>query len=86
MLDSTRGADIRIALDGCSTACARKVLEHAGMTVEQAVVVTDLGVKKTHDFVWSNRDISLAMQAAMAGLEQPAVEGECCCGGGCKSC
>jgi len=80
MLDSTRGADYRIAIDGCSVACARKTLEHAGMSVEHAVIVTDLGIKKTHDLVWTNQDIRAICDAAMRGVASDSTP---CCGSGC---
>ena len=38
-----------IAVDGCGVACARKILEHTGVTVTHWINVTDYGIKKTHD-------------------------------------
>jgi uncharacterized metal-binding protein len=84
MVDSAAHADYRIAIDGCAVACARKTLEHAGMPVEQAVVITDLGVSKNHDFVWSEETLARVIEAACAKTPLPAVsEGasaKCDCG------
>jgi uncharacterized metal-binding protein len=36
-----------IAVDGCAVACAKKTLEHAGITVKKWCCITDFGIKKT---------------------------------------
>lgn len=86
MVDSAAGAQYRIAIDGCKTACARKTLEHAGVPVEQAVVITDLGVSKNHDFVWSEETLAKVIEAACAKMPpRAAPEGDSAkCGCGCK--
>jgi len=38
-----------IAVDGCGVACARKILEHTGVTVTHWINVTDYGIKKAHN-------------------------------------
>jgi uncharacterized metal-binding protein len=43
------------AIDGCSKGCARKVLEQAGLPVENYLVVTDRGIGK-------NKDLNLTME------------------------
>jgi len=67
MVDSAAGADVRIAVDGCAVGCARKTLEQAGLTVEREVVVTELGIKKSHDLVWSEDDVDLVVKATIGG-------------------
>jgi uncharacterized metal-binding protein len=49
MVDGTMGAARIIAVDGCGIACARKILEHANLTVTHWINVTDYGVKKNHN-------------------------------------
>jgi len=85
MVDSAAGADYRIAIDGCAVACARKTLEHAGLRVDRAVVLTDLGIKKNHEFAWSEDDLQRVIQAALEGAPQvvQAAEGDCGCGCDC---
>jgi len=41
---STRDADKRIALDGCRLACARKILEKAGLKDNISIVAVDCGI------------------------------------------
>ena len=45
-MERTRKAGRRMAIDGCSDHCCRKVLEKAGVAVDVHVVVTDLGIEK----------------------------------------
>jgi len=72
MVDSAAHADYRIAIDGCAVACARKTLEQAGLVADTAVVLTDLGMEKNHDFVWSLEQVEQAIAAAVANLPTPA--------------
>jgi len=82
MVDSALHADYRIALDGCPTACACKTLEHAGLKVDKAVVVTELGIAKNHEFEWSYNALDQVMEATTAGI--PIMAGAAGCGCGCK--
>ena len=68
MVDSATGADYRIAIDGCATICARKALEHAGIQVDKAVVITELGIKKNHAFEWTPAEVEQVVAAATAEL------------------
>ncbi len=42
---SAIGADENIAIDGCSDACARKNLEHAGV-IPKSYILTEMGLEK----------------------------------------
>ena len=68
MVDSAAGAEYRVVIDGCQVICARKALEHAGIKVDKAVVVTDLGIKKSHSFEWSQADLQRVVAAAGEGM------------------
>jgi len=46
MIESTKAGKMLVAIDGCSVACAKKTLEHAGFNIDEYVQVTDLGVEK----------------------------------------
>jgi len=48
-IESARAAQT-ILIDGCPTACGRKALEKYGVEPYKYFVVTELGIKKTHDF------------------------------------
>jgi len=59
MIESAKAARRVIAIDGCSTGCAKATLEHAGFPPTGYVVVTELGVKKRHDFDTDAAEIKL---------------------------
>jgi len=82
MVNSAAGADYRIALDGCPVACDRKTLEKAGLQVDKAVVITDLGIPKNHEFEWSYNELDQVMEATIAGI--PIMAGAEGCGCGCE--
>jgi len=82
MVDSAAHADGCIAIDGCSVACASKILKHAGIAVTREVVVTDLGIQKVHEFEWTEREIRQVMEAAAQGV-LPVQNSGCSCGCGC---
>jgi len=67
-IESTKGAKRIVAIDGCPVKCARKTLEHAGFEVSDPHVVTELGVKKTHDFDLPPADVKLVVEAVKRGL------------------
>ena len=48
MIEATRGRTI-VAIDGCPVQCTTKTLEHADLKADILVIVTDLGIMKTHN-------------------------------------
>jgi len=58
MIDTAKAAKRVVAIDGCSTACAKRTLEHAGLVVTDHLDVTEEGIEKVHDFKLSLQDIS----------------------------
>lgn len=44
-IESARGADLNIAIDGCGTMCAKKALERIGVSAI-SYVLTDFGIEK----------------------------------------
>lgn len=59
MVDSARGAKRIVALDGCHVACAKKVIEHTGLTATGWICVTDEGIDKNHQFKSAPEEIGL---------------------------
>lgn len=57
MVESARSAERIVAIDGCSVGCARKVLEHAGLTITDYIDVAKLGVEKNKNFDLVERDV-----------------------------
>ena len=59
MVDTAKAAKRIVAIDGCSTACAKRTLEHAGLVVTDYLNVNDEGIEKVHEFKLSLEGISL---------------------------
>lgn len=49
-LESAGKAGRVVAIDGCEQRCAAMTLRHGGINVTNEVVITNLGVKKNHQF------------------------------------
>jgi uncharacterized metal-binding protein len=50
-LKSAREADLMVAIDGCPVQCATKTLQHAEIEPAIQIIVTDLGIEKSHDII-----------------------------------
>ena len=57
MVESARGAKRLVVLDGCSVACAKQVIEHAGLEVTDWICVAEQGVEKKHSFFIEEEDV-----------------------------
>ena len=68
MIESARSARRLVAIDGCSVACARKAVEHAGLRVTDWVCVTEEGIKKNHDFHLNPEEIELIARRTKQSL------------------
>ena len=66
MVESAKSANRIVAIDGCSVACASKVIEHLGLTVTNRICVTDLGIEKGQGI--AQEDISLVMNSIKKSL------------------
>lgn len=63
MVDSAKSASRVIAIDGCPVACAKNALEHAGVRIDQAIIVTELGIEKKHSFIWEIEQVETVISA-----------------------
>lgn len=68
MIESARSAERLVAIDGCSVACARKAIEHAGLRVTDWVCVTEEGINKNHDFHLDPEEIELIARRTKQSL------------------
>jgi uncharacterized metal-binding protein len=83
MVDSAAHADGCIAIDGCAVACVSKALKHAGIHLTKEVIVTELGIRKTHEYEWTEHEVRQVMEAAAEGVFAAGASGESSCGCGC---
>ncbi|MDD5692434.1 MAG: putative zinc-binding protein, partial [Candidatus Omnitrophica bacterium] len=50
MIESARSAKRIVAIDGCSVACAKKTIEHAGLNVTDYIDIAKEGIVKNKNF------------------------------------
>lgn len=82
-VESARGADLNITIDGCGTMCAKKAIERIGITPE-SYVLTDFGIEKgktppTDDIVNMMVDRIMKQGEPVPGINASG----CSCGGVC---
>ncbi len=79
-------ADEVIVVDGCPVGCARQIAEQAGVTPDQVIVVTDLGIEKGGSFDLAEEDVETVVSAAWDGIGRETTcrpTGSCGCGCSC---
>ncbi len=52
-----------VAIDGCSTGCAKAILEHAQVPIKRYIVLTDFGIQKNKDFSLKKDEIQQVKRA-----------------------
>ncbi|WP_027717933.1 putative zinc-binding protein [Desulfovirgula thermocuniculi] len=67
-INTAKGADAVVAIDGCPAACARATLEGAGVPIHHYFMVTEMGIKKTHTFDLKPEDIALVCRRVKEAL------------------
>ena len=72
MIESVKGAKRIVALDGCNVACAKKTIEHAGLSVTDWVCVTEEGINKDHQFKIADEEVDLIARRIKESLAEPA--------------
>jgi len=58
-----KSADERIVIDGCPVACARKIMDDKGLSVDRYVLITDLGITKTPGPAYAESDVQTVVNA-----------------------
>jgi len=71
MVESAKSAKRLVAIDGCQVACAKKTIEHAGLTVTDWICVTDEGISKSHNLLLEQADIEFITQRTRELLSKP---------------
>jgi len=62
MIKSGKEADLIVAIDGCPVQCAAKTLQHAEIEPAIQVIVTELGIEKSHDIAADKKDCSIVVE------------------------
>lgn len=56
-------ADERIVIDGCPVACAKKIMDDKGLTIDHYVMITELGIVKTPGPIFNENDVQTVITA-----------------------
>ena len=62
MVKSGKEADLMVAIDGCPVQCATKTLQHADIEPALQIIVTDLGIEKSHDIAFDEKACSKVVE------------------------
>ncbi|HWQ68181.1 MAG TPA: putative zinc-binding protein [Methanospirillum sp.] len=93
LAERVRGVDEIVAIDGCGMNCAKKIVEQAGSTVHQHLVITDLGIEKNStDRTFTSEQVEAIVSATWkgegkqgdSGSEKKTSSGGCGCSGKCS--
>ena len=58
-----KAANRRIVIDGCPLACGKKIMEAQGLTIDDYVVITDLGIEKVAGPVFDECDLEMVINS-----------------------
>jgi uncharacterized metal-binding protein len=70
MIRAAKNAQERIIIDGCPIGCARRIMDSNLIPVDRYVIITELGIKKTHDFDVGDRDVDTVTREVRRPLEK----------------
>lgn len=62
MVKSGKEADLMVSIDGCPVQCAAKTLQHAEIEPAIQIIVTELGIEKSHDIALDEKVCSRVVE------------------------
>jgi len=62
MIRAAKSAGERVLIDGCPIGCARKIIDANLIPVERYVIVTELGIDKTHGLDIEDSDVETVVK------------------------
>ena len=80
-VESAKGADLNITIDGCSAACAKKGLEHIGIK-PKSYILTEMGLVKGKSAVIEQIicEIVGKIKKDSGRINERPAQNSCCCG------
>ncbi|MDD1685134.1 MAG: putative zinc-binding protein [Methanoregula sp.] len=63
MIRAVKLAGERMVIDGCPIGCAKKIMDANLIPIDRYVIVTELGIDKTHDFDVDDSDLETVVEA-----------------------
>jgi uncharacterized metal-binding protein len=68
LVGAGKAADERIVIDGCPVACAKKIMDDKGLTIDHYVMITELGIVKTPGPIFNKNDVKTVIAAVRKPL------------------
>ena len=68
MVKSAKEAGLMVAIDGCLVQCAAKTLQHAEIEPAIQIIVTELGIEKSHEIAVDKKDCSMVVEKVKAEM------------------
>jgi len=63
LIESAKAAKVLLAVDGCPTACAKKTLDHAGLSPQIHVIVSELGIERKPGLLgFSEEELAICLE------------------------
>jgi uncharacterized metal-binding protein len=69
LVDIGKAADERIVIDGCPVACAKKIMDDKGLTIDRYVLITELGFTKTPGPAFNENDVQTVINTVRKPLK-----------------
>lgn len=67
LVDVAKSADERIVIDGCPVACAKKIMDDKGLSIDRYVLITDLSITKIPGPAYDGSDVQKVVNAVKNG-------------------
>lgn len=83
-VQSAKGADVNITIDGCQMACARKNLERIGVS-SNSYILTEMGLEKGKTPVTA-KIVAEVCEKIKDPMHKPVIQGATVKSGGCGCC
>jgi uncharacterized metal-binding protein len=62
MIRAAKLAEERVLIDGCPIGCGKKIMDANRVPIDRYLIVTELGIDKTHELDIENSDIETVVQ------------------------
>lgn len=62
MVRAAKEAGLMVSIDGCPVQCAAKTLQHAEIEPAIQIIVTELGIEKSHEIAFDKNDCSRVVE------------------------
>jgi uncharacterized metal-binding protein len=63
MIRAAKSAEECVLIDGCPVGCGKKIMDAYKVPVDRYIIVTELGIDKTHDLEIDEQEIGTVTEA-----------------------